>query len=190
MAAPTPSQAHKLFPDPGSANYFDLPRDPKHIRQLPVAKQVPYEDLTLQDLVTKVKALNKMSFATGFAEKIASLPLDVQRGILAQLYAIGVSKQAASQQAVGVSNYGIPPSTSVPQSYIKQQFNLGSQPNQMGKRRIDPNQKESVGKSSIKPGQTFEQVSLREPLKDYMMKPEKNMGIDQLKPPDAFKGIC
>jgi hypothetical protein len=151
---------------------------------------MPYEDLTLQDLVTKVKALDKHAFAAGFAEKIASLGLGAHRDILAQLYALGVAKQASSQQAVGSSNYGVPPSTSVPQTYQRQQFNLGSQPNKLGKNTIDPNQQESIGKSSVKPGQTFEQISLREPLKDFMMKPEKSMGIDQLKPPDAFKGYC
>jgi hypothetical protein len=181
----TPSQVHKLYPDPGAASYFDLPRDIKHVRQLPMSKNIPYIDMTLQDLVTKVKALDKKAFASGFAEKLASLPLDAKRDILAQLYALGVSKQADSQQAVGAGNFGIPPS--IPQAPIRQQYSLGSQYNMLGK-KLAPVQGESMGKNSNKPGQTFEQVSLREPLKDFMMAPEKNLGVDQLKPPPALKG--
>ena len=188
MPAPTPSEAHKLFPDPGSANYFDLPRDPKHVIQKPMVTQSLYMDDTIRDLMSKVKAgkVSKRafveSFAAGFAEKIASIPADARNDVLGSMYARGVEKAATGQNITGASNYGVPPAQSVPQQPIKQEFRLGSQFNMMGKKPA-PIQGESVGKKSGTPGQ---QISLREPLKDFMQAPEKELGIEQLKPPAAF----
>jgi len=144
-----------------------------------MTKNMPYIDLTLQDLVTKVKALNKSAFAAGFAEKLASLPLDAKRDILAQLYALGVTKQAT---AVGNSNFGMPPARSVvPQKYIRQNYGLGSQFNNLGKTVTYPDDPKQQG-SSVKPPDVVNQSS---PLKDMLQGSSINNGIAQLKKPES-----
>jgi len=192
MATPTSSEAHKMFPDPGSRNYFDLPRVSKHVVQKPVTNDLPYKELSLNNLMSKIPSLkfNKRAFAEGFAEKMANLPVNTCRDLLAKLYSIGISKQSAMVDGVeenssakeaggGSSNQGLPPMQ--PQAPNKQQFNLGSQINRLGKNYIEPVQKESVGKVSAPDVQ-------RKPLSAFLMQPTTILGSNQLKPGPGVTG--
>jgi len=135
-----------------------------------MTKNMPYIDLTLQDLVTKVKALNKSAFAAGFAEKLASLPLDAKRDILAQLYALGVTKQA---------NNPIP--KSIPQAPKRQNYGLGSQYNMLGK-ELAPIPGEDPEPAKPDP------ISMEDPLKGLLQATKKHLGVNQLTAPPAFRG--
>jgi hypothetical protein len=64
----------------------------------------------------------------------------------------------------------------VQQTPVKQQHNLGSQRNMLGKRSIELEEDGSVKKDSKGAADI---VTLREPLKDSLPQPEKQMGVMQ-----------